>query len=219
MGLDPQGLTADYADVEHLDVQQLNKLPPPSSSMETPSLPPGWATAVSPKDGRLYYWEKSTGNTSWTHPAITPTQQQPAVAAPVGVQTANAVPATPPQQRQVLTSISLDSDAESGIMASRTMKTNASVENPINGSRRPNTHQGYATLATILFFPIGLFALVNALKVDQAWDSGRYGSAIKHSRASILYSRIACGTGAVFWIYFLFFRGPGGIFDFPPLFA
>lgn len=49
-----------------------NEAPPPppnhAQNQSFPALPDGWSTAVSPEDGRVYYWEKGTGRTSWVHP-------------------------------------------------------------------------------------------------------------------------------------------------------
>lgn len=44
--------------------------PPPKKAQNQsfPALPDGWTTAVSPEDGRVYYWETHTGRTSWVHP-------------------------------------------------------------------------------------------------------------------------------------------------------
>jgi hypothetical protein len=89
----------------------------------------------------------------------------------------------------------------------------------MNDSIRPKRYQCYSVLALVLFFPLGIFALISSLKVDSAWDAGRRDAGIRASRRALLLSRISVAIGAAFWIWFIFFRGPGGlVFDFRPLF-
>lgn len=188
--------------------------PPPPSYGADSSLPPGWASAVSPQDGRMYFWEKSTGKTTWTHPSVLSTQPPYLAMAPAPTS------ARQPMIHQsaaanVTSTLSLDS-ANSGIIASRSMK---SYDQDTKISQRPRTYQCYAILATLLFFPLGLFALIYSFKVESAWTSHRNVDCIRYSRRALLFSRISIAVGVVFWIFFIFFREPGGfVFDFRPLF-
>jgi WW domain/Interferon-induced transmembrane protein len=167
----------------------------PGGSTHLASLPPGWSTAMA-QDGRIYYWDQSTGTTSWTHPLA-------------------QKPPPPPVDQHISPSMS----SKSGILAARSMKSQPSMnefDTPINASRRPDSHQCYAVVAVILFFPLGLCALIQSFSVDQAWDHAHYGDAVNHSRQALLYARISCAMGAIFWIYWIFFSGPGGfVFDWP----
>ena len=92
--MDPNGirkepLMADpFEDTEHTAAA-------PSDSTYT-TLPPGWAAAVSPRDGRMYYYEKSTGKTSWTHPSV-------AKPAPAPYPAPAPVPATAPAPASTMT--------------------------------------------------------------------------------------------------------------------
>lgn len=175
--------------------------PPPAPSVgaagtsHLASLPPGWATAVA-QDGRIYYWEQSTGNATWNHPRVPP-------------------PPPPPVDHVIAPSMS----SRSGIMATRSMKSQPSLnefDTPLNASRRPDSHQCYALVSLVLFFPVGLCALIQSMSVDDAWDNARYGDAVNHSRQALLYGRLACALGTVFWIYWIFFSGPGGfVFEWP----
>jgi hypothetical protein len=186
MPVDPKGSKAEP--------MMTTRPPPPATSVgaagttHLASLPPGWATAVA-QDGRIYYWEQSTGKTTWTHPSIQP-------------------PPPPPVEHMISPSMS----SRSGIMATRSLKSHPSMneyDTPFNASRRPDSHQCFAIVSIILFFPIGLCALLQSLRVDDAWDAARYGDAVNHSRQALLYGRLSCALGAIFWIYWIFFSGPG----------
>jgi hypothetical protein len=191
--------------------------PPPPSDVIYLSLPPGWAATTS-HDGRTYYWEMATGKTSWTLPSAPMTYQPNVAMAP-----AHAVAPTPPfmpsQQPVNVTSTKFMDRGRSGIIASRSMKDSDNYDHAMDAasgySQRPTTHKCYAIVATILFFPLGLFALIYSLKVESAWDASRIFDSFRYSRRALLFSRAAITFGAVFWIWFLFFRGPEGIdFDF-----
>lgn len=62
-------------------------------------LPPGWETVTSPSDGRIYYWERSTGLTSWAHPmanlAMVAQATRDATAAQVNVDNSEAPNSAP----------------------------------------------------------------------------------------------------------------------------
>jgi hypothetical protein len=219
MGVDPNGsksqqLISDPFDDNHF---QLDQPPPPSPAAAF--LPPGWTAAVTPGDGRLYYLETSTGRTSWTHPGGAPQKmKQPVVVDP---STMSNVVISPQQHQDVVKpSLTIDSGSPSGIMATRTMKSRLSFDSQVlSGSVRPRTHVTFAIVATILFFPLGLFAIVHSMKVNQAWDSGRYSKAVIHSRRVLLFSRLAITIGGIIWMYWFFFAGPESlIFDLRPMF-
>jgi len=67
-------------------------------SAGVPALPPGWEQAVDPASGKVYYANRSTGETSWIPPAAAPTQLPPMLLA----QTAPAAAlATAPAQTSI----------------------------------------------------------------------------------------------------------------------
>jgi hypothetical protein len=195
MPLDPKGNKNETLLATQPPPPAIMQSAAPAGSSHLASLPPGWATAVA-QDGRIYYWEQSTGATSWTHPLA-------------------PQPPPPPVDHMIAPSMS----SRSGIMATRSMKSQPSMnefDTPFNASRRPDSHQCYAVISIILFFPLGLCALIQSFNVDEAWDNARYGDAVNHSRQALLYSRISCAIGAIFWIYWIFFSGPGGfVFEWP----
>lgn len=218
MGIDPNGgrteplMSDPFEDAVYIESGQVPPPPPPPSDSPNSSLPPGWAAAVSPHDGRMYYWEKATGKTSWTHPSAAATHQPYLAMAPGAKHTPSA--SITKENQLVATNLSMDSGA-SGIIASRSMR---SVD-PLKNNGFPVTHQCYAIVATLLFFPLGLFALIYSFKVESAWDAGRTIDSLRYSRRALLFSRVSITLGVVFWMWFIFCRGPGGIiFDFRPLF-
>lgn len=161
--------------------------PPPSSapSNRWDKLPPGWSSAYSAQDGRIYYWEKSTGRTSWTHPNMTP---------PPISQTAAFVPTAAPLPRST----------QDLWEASSNNRTNLH-DTPLNATRRPNNHQCYAVAALILCFPVGVCAIYQSCMVDRSWSHGNYGDAVNHSRQASQYACFGTALGVAFWIWFLFF--------------
>jgi Interferon-induced transmembrane protein/WW domain len=149
-----------------------------------PPLPPGWATAISPHDGQMYFYELASGKSSWTHPTI-------------NGDTSTTFP-PPPQTLPPPTSSSVSKMTKTGI--SRTL----------NESDRPDEHACLAIVGCLLFIPLGMVALIYSLKVDKAWDQGRTYDSVRYSRRAALFGQLACGFGAIFWIYWIFFSGPGG---------
>lgn len=61
--------------------------------MGTPGLPPGWETTPDPATGKPYYFNRATGETSWTPPAAAPMAAMPMVTMPA---VDPAAPALPP---------------------------------------------------------------------------------------------------------------------------
>jgi Interferon-induced transmembrane protein/WW domain len=224
MGIDPSGDRENplISDPFNRTTQMKNEQipPPPPSDLNYLSIPPGWATATSPHDGRVYYWEKSTGKTSWTLPSKQQTYQ-PNVDMSPSPTTAPIKPSMRSQPSANATSTRSMDRARSGIIASRSMNENISYDYDMSSgySQRPTAYQCYAIVAIILFFPLGLFALIYSLKVESAWTANRTVDSFRYSRRALLFSRVATAFGAVFWIWFIFFRGPGGFdLDFRPIF-
>ena len=124
-------------------------------------LPPGWKVAYRESDGRMYYWELSSGKTSWAHP----------YASMNGSSDRN--PSFLPLNFGGLVSSAdrADIDARSKIM-----------ESPATASKRPDSHQCCALFSCILFPPLGIFALVHSCLTYRTWSQGRYGDAHDHSK-------------------------------------
>jgi len=59
-------------------------------------------------------------------------------------------------------------------------------------------------VSIILFWPLGIAAIINATKVDPAWQMGNAAMAREHSNKAKMFSMIATIIGAVgFVIYFI----------------
>ena len=169
------------------------------------TLPAGWSSAFS-GDGRVYYYEQSSGRTSWNHPNEFLPQTSSASAAAAA---ASAVPPPPPPQpssswsrpmRMIRNKNANNNDAA----------TTTSAGLLLNDDRRPDEHACLAIVACIVFIPIGMISLIYSLKVDSAWATGQTRKSLKYSRRAQIFGQLACTLGAIFWIYWIFFSGPAG---------
>eukprot|EP00536_Pseudo-nitzschia_multiseries_P003615 jgi/Psemu1/302055/fgenesh1_kg.56_\ len=185
-------------------------------STDAAALPEGWSTAVSPIDGRVYYWNASTGATSWTHPSVTSSAPAPSPAA-VDIDTA---PTLGDYSGIIATrTVSVDMDLEVG-SSTLTSKTDyaamTDTDKPDFHEYDPNqavinSHRLYSILALILFFPLGMIALCRSFSTVSKYRQGRYATAHDHSQQTLLFSRISCIIGVIMWSYvaYCFYAGPG----------
>jgi len=170
------------------------------------ALPDGWETAASPVDGRIYYYNASTGGTSWTHPSFP------------GAIISVPAPSVPPPAPNNLIQHTASVGDESGIMANRS-EIDLDLEasdgytkmTEYNPKRPINSHRCYSIVALILFFPLGIFAFCKSLSTVSKWKQERYETAHDCSQQTLLFSRISCIIGIGFWSYFAycFYAGPG----------
>lgn len=203
-----QGQRTDIPGVTVLTPPPQDAPPPPPSGVPSENawgnLPPGWVTAVSPTDGRIYYWEQATGRTSWTHPLAMNSSKSMDNQSP------------PPDNRYPTPGERSNNSWNSpwrgfswerrnrGIgMEDSGMTRTEYLDTPFNASRRPENHQCYAVTALILCFPLGVCACIHSFSVDRAWRQGRYGDAVNHSRQATSYACFGCFVGACFWIYWI----------------
>jgi len=135
----------------------------PAAAETSEPLPDGWETAVSPVDGRAYFYNPTTGATSWTHPSL---------------------PATNPESTPDIQDVPSVGDF-SGIIANRTVEDygdkTADVESGMYmkmtdyDPKQPiHTHRWYAVLATILFLPLGAIALCKSFSCAKKWKQELY---------------------------------------------
>jgi predicted secreted protein len=72
------------------------------------------------------------------------------------------------------------------------------------GGVKPNNYLAWSIVSIILFWPLGIAAIINATKVDPAWQMGNAAMAQEHSNKAKMFSMIATIIGAVgFVIYFI----------------
>jgi hypothetical protein len=88
-------------------------------------------------------------------------------------------------------------------------------DTPFSASRRPENHQCYAVTALILCFPLGVCAVLQSIMVDRAWEQGKYGDAVNHSRQASNYACFGTFVGVCFWIYWLLFHEGNQLFKWP----
>mmetsp|Transcript_8527 Transcript_8527/g.17779 ORF Transcript_8527/g.17779 Transcript_8527/m.17779 type:complete len:205 (-) Transcript_8527:231-845(-) len=180
----------------------------PDTEGEDLPLPEGWTTAISPVDGRNYFFNESTGATSWKHPSLP----------------GKTAFDTPPAY-DINTIPSLGDD--SGIMANRS--TVVGDDEDIEGGYTkmsdygPNntiySHRVYSVIALILFFPLGVIAVCRSMTVVSRYIQGQYEQAHAASKQTLAFARISCIIGVISWSYFAYcyFNGPGPyVLDFPP---
>lgn len=185
---------------------------------EPKPLPEGWEEAVSPVDGRVYYYNAASGATSWTYPSNSEPVEDEVQTAPSYVPT--IVPSIGDfsgilANRSTMTvsaSKSMDppaaNDVETGIY---TKMTDYDPAQPIN------THRCYSVLALILFFPLGVFALFSSFSTVTKWHAGQYEKAHDCSQRTVLLSRISCIIGVLFWGYFTYcYLAEPGPYNFIP---
>jgi hypothetical protein len=72
------------------------------------------------------------------------------------------------------------------------------------GGVKPNNYLAWSIVSIFLFWPLGIAAIINATKVDPAWQMGNAAMAQEHSNKAKMFSMIATIIGAVgFVIYFI----------------
>jgi Interferon-induced transmembrane protein len=65
------------------------------------------------------------------------------------------------------------------------------------GGVKPNDHLAWSIVSIFLFWPLGIAAIINATKVDPAWQMGNAAMAQEHSNKAKMFSMIATIIGAI----------------------
>mmetsp|Transcript_30374 Transcript_30374/g.69291 ORF Transcript_30374/g.69291 Transcript_30374/m.69291 type:complete len:317 (+) Transcript_30374:3-953(+) len=79
----------------------------------------------------------------------------------------------------------------------RRRRAGGNASSAVSEPRRPPTHQALAVISSVLFFPLGLPALLHSVRVKRAWDEGRLADARDHSdnaRAYAWYALLCFGA-------------------------
>jgi hypothetical protein len=63
----------------------------------------------------------------------------------------------------------------------------------------PPTHMAWAILATVLFWPLGLAAIMHAARVPKRWAGGDRPGAMRASETAKLLAALATGCGVLWW--------------------
>lgn len=155
-------------------------------------LPPGWYIASTKEDGQLYYYEQSTGRTSWVHPSLMMANN---MAGGTSFEYQSPHPCHPNHQ-------------ELGIRPDYNY-----YDTPYNATKRPKNYQMYCVCSVILFAPFGIIAMYHSLQVDVAWKQSRFGDSYNHSRQAKQYSGFANFLGLILWTYILLFRKESRLVD------
>lgn len=186
-----------------------------TASTQEAVLPEGWSTAVSPIDGRKYYWNQSTGATSWTHPS---TGGAAAAPAPVSSPIITALSLGEFSGIMAARSAAIDKDVETGKTDYAAMDDKGDFHEYDPNQAVINSHRCYSIIAFLLFFPLGMIALCKSCSVVSKYHQGRYKTAHDHSQQTLLFSRISCIIGVCLWSYigYCLWAGPGpGVIEIP----
>ena len=171
------------------------------------TLPAGWSSAIS-GGGHVYFYEQSSGRTSWNHPnEFLPRTSSSSDAAAAAAVPPPPSPSPPPPQPS---SWSRPMRIVRNKNPSNNDATTTSAGLLLNDDRRPHEHACLAIVACIVFIPLGMISLIYSLKVDSAWTKGHTRQSLKYSRRAQIFGQLACTLGAIFWIYWIFFSGPAG---------
>lgn len=165
-------------------------------------LPKGWITAIHPEDGRIYYYEKSTGTTSWVHPYASEAVEDDPNAASTGVSSYF----TRHFSRFYNSKRNKNNPNQSPNPPGVFLPPPPHQENPLYATSKPDTHECNSFMALLLCPPVGLLAMYHTLSVNWAWEEGRYGDSVNHARQAPKYASLAMCLGIVFWIWWFFFR-------------
>lgn len=68
---------------------------------------------------------------------------------------------------------------------------------PGAGGGKPSNYLGWAIGCIFLFWPLAIPAIINATKVDPAWQFGQHAEAQMRSEKAKMFCMIATGIGAV----------------------
>ena len=159
---------------------------PPTPQVQ---LPPGWYIASTKEDGQLYYYEQSSGRTSWVHPSLM-----------MGMTAGNDLEHPPQPTHPNHQPLGLRPDYNY-------------YDTPYNATKRPKNYQMYCVCSVLLFFPFGIIAMYHSLQVDVAWKQSRFGDSYNHSRQAKQYSGFANFLGLILWTYILLFRKESRLVD------
>jgi Interferon-induced transmembrane protein len=71
------------------------------------------------------------------------------------------------------------------------------------GGVKPYNYLAWSIVSIFLFWPLGIAAIINATKVDPAWQMGNAAMAQEHSNKAKMFSMIATIIGAVGFVTWL----------------
>ncbi|MFL6123360.1 CD225/dispanin family protein [Actinophytocola sp.] len=65
---------------------------------------------------------------------------------------------------------------------------------------KPSNYLGWAIGCIFLFWPVAIPAIINATKVDPAWQYGQHAEAQMRSEKAKMFCTVATGLGVVVWL-------------------
>jgi hypothetical protein len=167
-----------------------------SSNNPFACLPEGWTTAVDPTDGRIFYYNNSSGERSWRHPSAPPEDHYNSSSTKMNTNMCENTRFSNPQQEQQQ-QLPPPPNVSSGGMWN---------EHPSHATRRPDNHQCDAFAALCFCPPVGIIALYHSIQVDRCWHQGLYGESVNHARQAPKFACFGIFVGIIFWVYWIFFH-------------
>mmetsp|Transcript_14859 Transcript_14859/g.17578 ORF Transcript_14859/g.17578 Transcript_14859/m.17578 type:complete len:260 (-) Transcript_14859:554-1333(-) len=168
------------------------------------ALPHGWKTAHRKSDGRIYYWQLSTGTTSWSHPSAILTPSERLQERPTATTTfLTAIGFIKKSEQGGVEGTTPGLDGGSGGTRRRTIGGGGYSDSPNTAYRHPDSHQCCACFSCLVFPPLGICAVVHSVLTGRRWNEGRYGESHEHSRQAYNYAwwAVAVFLGIVLWQY------------------
>jgi len=138
----------------------------------------------------VYYLEKETGRTSWTHPFAKKSGASQRGGASNG------------GGGGLRDKFSEWRDGNQQSDGERIAHDDRFRDDPRAATGRPDSHQCCAVFSCLVMPPLGVCALFHSVKVGEAWREGRYGDAMDHSRQSYNYAWFGVLIAIVVFLYF-----------------
>jgi len=74
-----------------------------------------------------------------------------------------------------------------------------------NQLQAPENHLAKAIVGTVLCWPFGIAGIVNAAKVNNLWNSGRYEEAVAASQSAAKWARISLTLGIISMVIYVIY--------------
>jgi len=193
--------------------------PTGSDAIEALPLPSGWTTARRVSDGKIYYWEIGTGQTSWIHPMMGQKLRMidsDAIPEDLSIVSSH-VEEKPLGESSSPTrgvrwqekAVGVDDEYENTGLFKASTSRKAYLDTPGNSSEaqmRPASHLCCAVVSLVMCPPLGVCAFFHSRMVKKSWREARYTEAFSHSTQSYNYSFFAIAVSVIVLTYLTIFQ-------------
>jgi len=195
--------------------------PTGSDAIDALPLPSGWTTARRVSDGKIYYWEIGTGQTSWIHPMMGQKLRKIAsdsipedlsiVSSHIEEKPLGESSSPTRGVRWQEKAVGVDDEYENTGLFKASTSRKAYLDTPGNSSEaqmRPASHLCCAVASLIMCPPLGFCAFFHSRMVKKSWRDARYTEAFSHSTQSYNYSLLAIVVSVIVLTYLMIFQQP-----------